>query len=103
MALIDALWPALRAATAWMEHFGDTTSDGLIDYARGQESGLANQGWKDSQDSVFHADGRFPEGPIALVEVQGYAFAAYKAMARFAGLREDAANQKRWGERAEHI
>ncbi|CAN5379373.1 amylo-alpha-1,6-glucosidase [soil metagenome] len=103
MALIDDLWPALKAATAWMEHFGDTNGDGLIDYARGQESGLANQGWKDSQDSVFHADGRFPDGPIALVEVQGYAFAAYKAMARFAGQREDLASQTRWGEKAEHI
>ncbi|MBP8248270.1 MAG: amylo-alpha-1,6-glucosidase, partial [Phenylobacterium sp.] len=103
MALIDDLWPALKAATAWMEHFGDTNGDGLIDYARGQESGLANQGWKDSQDSVFHADGRFPDGPIALVEVQGYAFAAYKAMAHFAHLREDEASHKRWRERAEHI
>ncbi|MDP2012082.1 MAG: amylo-alpha-1,6-glucosidase [Phenylobacterium sp.] len=103
MALIDDLWPALKAATAWMEHFGDTNGDGLIDYARGQESGLANQGWKDSQDSVFHADGRFPNGPIALVEVQGYAFAAYKAMARFAGQREDLVSQTRWSERAEHI
>ena len=103
LALIEDLWPALTAATAWMEHFGDTNGDGLIDYARGRETGLANQGWKDSQDSVFHADGRFPDGPIALVEVQGYAFAAYRAMSKFARGRGDQDSAQRWGERAEHI
>jgi glycogen debranching enzyme len=102
-ALIADLWPALTAATAWMEHFGDTNGDGLIDYARGQESGLANQGWKDSQDSVFHADGRFPNGPIALVEVQGYAFAAYLAMSGFAGQRGDEELRAHWAAKAEHI
>jgi glycogen debranching enzyme len=86
-----------------MEQFGDTDGDGLIDYARGAAGGLANQGWKDSQDSIFHADGRFPQGPIALVEVQGYAFAAYRAMARFARLREDLAAAARWDARAEQI
>ncbi|MFI4933992.1 MAG: glycogen debranching N-terminal domain-containing protein [Caulobacterales bacterium] len=80
--LIESLWPALRAAIGWVEEFGDSNGDGLIDYARGETSGLANQGWKDSEDSVFHADGRFPVGPVALVEVQGYVFAAYRAMAQ---------------------
>ena len=102
-ALINDLWPALMAATAWMEHFGDTNGDGLIDYARGRETGLANQGWKDSQDSVFHADGRFPDGPIALVEVQGYAFAAYRAMSQFARIRGDEEGAEAWEARAEHI
>ena len=86
-----------------MEHFGDTNGDGLIDYARGRESGLANQGWKDSQDSVFHADGRFPNGPIALIEVQGYAFLAYRAMAGFAALREDPEAARRWADRADGV
>jgi glycogen debranching enzyme len=67
-----------------VEGEGDSNGDGLVDYQRGAETGLANQGWKDSEDSVFHADGRFPVGPIALVEVQGYAFAAYQAMAEMA-------------------
>lgn len=79
--LIRSLWPALTAAIGWLETHGDSNGDGLIDYARGADTGLSNQGWKDSEDSVFHADGRFPASPIALVEVQGYAFAAYKAMA----------------------
>jgi len=103
LTLIDELWPALMAATAWMERYGDSNEDGLIDYARAARTGLANQGWKDSEDSVFHADGRFPDGPIALVEVQGYAFAAYRAMARFAGLRGEAAAAERWTGRAERL
>ncbi|MFN3521586.1 MAG: glycogen debranching N-terminal domain-containing protein [Phenylobacterium sp.] len=102
-ALIDALWPALERAVHWMERFGDSDGDGLIDYARGAQSGLANQGWKDSEDSVFHADGRFPAGPIALVEVQGYAYAAYRAMARFAERRDDMEAARRWEGRATRL
>ncbi|MES2897166.1 MAG: amylo-alpha-1,6-glucosidase [Pseudomonadota bacterium] len=102
-ALIDDLWPALQAATAWMERYGDTNADGLIDYKRGQDSGLSNQGWKDSEDSVFHKDGRFPDGPIALVEVQGYAFSAYRAMAGLARRKDDTRSAERWTARAEQI
>ena len=101
--LIDALWPALKRATNWIERFGDSTGDGLIDYARGEESGLSNQGWKDSEDSVFHVDGRFPKGPIALVEVQGYAYGAFRAMAEFAQRRGDMEAAHHWRGRAEHL
>ena len=69
---------------AWVEGDGDADGDGFVDYARGAETGLANQGWKDSEDSVFDEDGRDIEGPVALVEVQGYAFAAFRAMAELA-------------------
>ncbi|WP_292608389.1 hypothetical protein, partial [Mesorhizobium sp.] len=55
--------------------------EGFVTYNRAAETGLFNQGWKDSSDAVFHADGTIPKGPIALVEVQGYAFAAYQGMA----------------------
>ncbi|MBS0360862.1 MAG: amylo-alpha-1,6-glucosidase, partial [Proteobacteria bacterium] len=103
LALIDRLWPALERATAWIEVYGDSNGDGLIDYQRGAESGLANQGWKDSQDSIFHADGHFPKGPIALVEVQGYAFAAYHAMARLSELRGEPERADGYRERAEAI
>jgi glycogen debranching enzyme len=100
--LVRKLWPALQRAIAWVEGMGDSNGDGLIDYKRGAETGLANQGWKDSEDSVFHADGRFPVGPIALVEVQGYAFAAYRAMAQMAArLGEPGAEQ--WREAAEKM
>jgi glycogen debranching enzyme len=100
---IDGLWPTLERAAQWIERYGDSDGDGLIDYARGAESGLANQGWKDSEDSVFHADGRFPRGPIALVEVQGYAFAAYRALARLSDLRGEAEARAVWEARADHV
>jgi glycogen debranching enzyme len=103
MVLIDALWPQLNAAMGWIETYGDADGDGLIDYARGAASGLANQGWKDSQDSVFHADGRFATGPIALVEVQGYAFAAYRAMAALARSRGEEDAAQAWAGKAETI
>jgi glycogen debranching enzyme len=96
---IAALWPTLCAATGWLDRYGDTDGDGLIDYARGEKTGLSNQGWKDSVDSVFHQDGRLATGPIALVEVQGYAWAAWRAMAVMAErLGEDGAEQ--WTARA---
>ena len=100
LAIIDRLWPALEAATAWIERTCDGNPLGLLDYARGEDSGLANQGWKDSHDSVFHADGRIPRGPIALVEVQGYAFAAFRAMAALALRRDQPRDAGRWQERA---
>ncbi|MDZ5650769.1 glycogen debranching N-terminal domain-containing protein [Nitrospirillum sp. BR 11828] len=87
MAFIDQLWPSLCAAAAWMEGAGDQNGDGFVDYQRAEESGLANQGWKDSFDSIQHADGSLPEGPIALVEVQGYVYAAYRGLARLATRR----------------
>jgi glycogen debranching enzyme len=60
----------------WIDEYGDRDGDGFIEYDRARESGLANQGWKDSHDAVFHADGRGALGPIALCEVQAYVFAA---------------------------
>ena len=102
MAFIDQLWPALERAVAWLDEFGDSDGDGLIDYQRGADTGLANQGWKDSQDSVFHANGDFPDGPIALVEVQGYAYAAYSKMALMADKRGDE-SAGRWRARAKQI
>jgi len=103
MTLAESLWPHLEAAIDWMERYGDTDGDGLIDYARGEKGGLANQGWKDSHDSIFHADGRYATGPIALVEVQGYAFAAYQAMAWLAERRGEADAAEAWRAKAEGI
>src|SRR5690606_33500224 len=57
------------------EH-GDADGDGLLEYVDESGRGLANQGWKDSGDSVQWRDGRLATGPIALAEVQGYAFEA---------------------------
>jgi glycogen debranching enzyme len=76
LGLIKQLWPAIERALAWIDGPADVDGDGFIEYARGMETGLANQGWKDSHDAVFHADGALARGPIALVEVQGYVYAA---------------------------
>ena len=81
---IAELWPAIEAALAWIDGPGDPDGDGFIEYYRATEQGLANQGWKDSYDAIFHADGRLVEGPVALAEVQGYAFAAKQLAARCA-------------------
>ncbi len=86
-ATIDALWPAIDAALAWIEGPADRDGDGFVEYYRATEQGLANQGWKDSHDAIFHADGRLAEGPIALAEVQGYVYAAKRLAARLARRR----------------
>jgi glycogen debranching enzyme len=78
------LWPAIEAALGWIDGPGDPDRDGFIEYRRETEQGLANQGWKDSYDAIFHADGRLAEGHIALAEVQGYVFAAKRLAARCA-------------------
>ena len=101
-ALIRRLWPNLIAALGWMTDHGDFNSDGLISYQRGAETGLSNQGWKDSEDSIFHSDGRFPKGPVALLEVQGYAYAAWQAMAELAGALGDD-RQALWTAQAERV
>jgi glycogen debranching enzyme len=81
---LQALWPNVEAALAWIDKWGDRDGDGFVEYERQTEKGLANQGWKDSHDSVFHADGELAEGPIALAEVQGYVYAARQLAARAA-------------------
>jgi glycogen debranching enzyme len=101
--LIDELWPALERAAGWVANVCDRNSRGLLDYRRESEGGLANQGWKDSHDSVFHADGRFPDGPIALVEVQAYASAAFDTMAHLATQRGDADAGARYAARASRL
>src|ERR1700726_128157 len=81
---LGELWPAIEAALGWIDGPGDPDGDGFVEYARANEQGLVNQGWKDSHDAVFHADGRLAEGPIALAEVQGYVYAAKRLAAQCA-------------------
>ncbi len=102
-AFIDRLWPHLAAALEWMTRDGDTDRDGFLEYARHSENGLIQQGWKDSNDSVFHADGTLAEGPIALCEVQGYAYAAWKGASELADLRGERANAQAWRDRADRL
>ncbi len=88
-ALVDRLWPHALAALDWIETSGDLDGDGFLEYRRRSPLGLRNQGWKDSGDAIRHTDGVLAEGPIALAEVQGYAYAARRAMARLARHRGD--------------
>jgi glycogen debranching enzyme len=101
--LTDQLWPQLERAIAWVERRIDDSPHGLLAYSKTSEKGLTNQGWKDSGDSIFHADGMFPPPPIALVEVQGYAFAAFRTMAKLARLRGEREAAAAWAERAETL
>jgi glycogen debranching enzyme len=101
--LVDEIWGNLLAATGWIERRLDSSASGFLDYARGARTGLVNQAWKDSHDSMFHADGRFPPGPLAVVEVQGYAFAALTAMSELAAARGDEARCRQWGDRARRL
>jgi glycogen debranching enzyme len=78
------LWPNILAALEWIDNFGDRDGDGFVEYARRTEHGLVQQGWKDSNDSVFHSDGKLAVGPIALCEVQSYVYAAKSGIAAVA-------------------
>jgi glycogen debranching enzyme len=84
LAFIETIWPNVCAALTWIDRYGDRDGDGFVEYQRRSPRGLVQQGWKDSNDSVFHADGRLAEGPIALCEVQAYTYAARLAAAGLA-------------------
>ncbi|QAY96608.1 amylo-alpha-1,6-glucosidase [Methylovirgula ligni] len=81
---IETIWPNIEAALLWCDTSGDKDKDGFVEYFRESEAGLVNQGWKDSDDSIFHADGSKAQGPIALCEVQGYVYAAKRAASTLA-------------------
>jgi glycogen debranching enzyme len=81
VAFAEKLLPAAEAAIEWIDRDGDLDGDGFVEYLSRSPRGIRNQGWKDSHDSVVHADGRLAEPPIALAEVQGYAYLAKRRMA----------------------
>ncbi len=103
LATLRALMPAIDAALVWMRDHGDRDGDGFLEYGRRSETGLANQGWKDSHDSVFHADGTLARGPIALCEVQGYAYGALVGAARVAAALGDAPRAADLSQQAEAL
>jgi glycogen debranching enzyme len=84
LAFARSIWPNVERALEWIERFGDLDGDGFVEYARRSHHGLVQQGWKDSVDSVFHANGELAQAPIALCEVQGYVYAAKNAAAGLA-------------------
>jgi glycogen debranching enzyme len=89
LKFIREIWPNIKRALNWIETYGDRDRDGFVEYEQRSSKGLTQQGWKDSQDSVFHADGRLADAPIALCEVQGYAYAAKRAGSLLAGILQE--------------
>lgn len=100
---LRSVWPNIVAALGWIDGPGDPDGDGFVEYHSQREDGLVNQGWKDSSDSVFHADGRLAEGPIALVEVQAYVYAAKRSIAKVAQALGQHADAARLREEAEAL
>ncbi len=79
---LQELLPHIDLALQWIDKYGDVDGDGFVEYVRHGSKGLVQQGWKDSNDSIFHANGEIAEPPIALCEVQGYVYAAKRAAAK---------------------
>jgi glycogen debranching enzyme len=100
---LRGLRPALDGALRWIDEFGDRDGDGFIEYERRSPGGLQNQGWKDSHDSVVHADGSLAEGPIALVEAQGYVYRAKLAIADVYAALGDTDTELRLRGEAQHL
>ena len=102
-ALIRGIWPNILLALEWIERWGDVDGDGFVEYARRSEDGLQQQGWKDSHDSVFHADGVLAEAPIALCEVQGYVYEARIAVSTLARMLGESELADAQAERARQL
>jgi len=81
-AFIESIWQNIEAALAWIDDYGDKDGDGFYEYASQNEKGLSQQGWKDSDDSIFHANGNAATGAIALCEVQAYVYDAWRCAAK---------------------
>jgi len=81
---IASIWENIRQAVTWIDEYGDSDGDGFIEYQSHHDRGLVHQCWKDSNDSIFHADGSTAQGPIAVSEVQGYVYAAKRSAAELA-------------------
>jgi len=101
--LAQELLPHADRAVEWMQRYGDVDGDGFIEYSRKTPAGLVNQGWKDSPDGINFADGTTAQSPVALAEVQGYAYAAYRARAAFARQAGDAPGARHWDEVAARL
>ncbi len=95
---LEAIWPNVTAALGWINAQSD--AQGFLSYRRRADSGLINQGWKDSHDAVFHADGELADAPIALCEVQGYVYLAWVMGAQMAESMGDASLAMRLAEQA---
>lgn len=97
---LSKIWPNIELAINWIEEYGDVDKDGFIEYQKYMESGLVNQGWKDSHDCIFHEDGTLAKPPIALCEVQGYVYDAYRQASYLAKEFNKSSQSTAWKQKA---
>ena len=102
-AFIQELRGALETAMGWIRSAEARAPDGFLRYQCSAQGGLRNQGWKDSDDAVHHADGRLAEGSIALCEVQAYSYGARRAMAHIQRQLGNDAEAERLLQEARHL
>lgn len=100
---IRTIWPNIERALEWIDKHGDIDGDGFIEYSRKNQSGLGNQGWKDSWDAIFHEDGTLAPTPIALCEVQGYVYLAKVKAAQIAMLFGELDKAEKLKQQAENL
>jgi len=103
IATIRQIWENILAALNWIDNYGDLDGDGFVEYQRKTESGLANQGWKDSLDSISYDDGELASFPIALCEVQGYVYDAKNQAAFMAEKLGDVTTAEKLRKEAEQL
>jgi glycogen debranching enzyme len=99
----DQLWPHVESALNWIDQHGDRDGDGFVEYDRRSIDGLIHQGWKDSNDAIFHADGSPALGAIALCEVQGYVYAAKRSAAAMAAVLDKPKRESELTKQAEKL
>jgi len=80
--LYGEILPAAKMALDWITQYGDIEGDGYLEYLTRSTGGVGQQGWRDSRGVVFYPDGTPVPSPIALAEVQGYAYRAMQEMAK---------------------
>ncbi|GCE19255.1 amylo-alpha-1,6-glucosidase [Dictyobacter kobayashii] len=100
---LDQHWSNIQAAIDWMTNYGDRDGDSFLEYRRAAKTGLGNQCWKDAWDSMSHSDGRLADAPLAVCEVQGYAYAAYRAGSYLARRTNRQEMSQDWDQKAETL
>lgn len=100
---LQTIWPNIEAALNWIDEYGDKDRDGFVEYNSQTSTGLKQQGWKDSDDSIFHANGQLAEGDIALCEVQGYVYQAWKYAAELTLIFGDDKKSSVFSEKADRL
>lgn len=101
--LLRRFLPAAEEALQWIDQYGDMDNDGFIEYQYRSKSRLLNQCWKDSWDSISFADGELAQGPIAVVEVQGYVYDAKRKMAEAYRMLQDPAKARKLDQEAQRL